>query len=304
MKTISNVFNYDRNRFSKKFKLITEQKIKETENQLKDTRNAINDIQHVINGLSSEMKQLDAQNVDFNIKLRELQIAARTEQNSSTSTDILTAIETLKTSIKDNRNEYRVKIMARSKKSNELYKLLEIEKKQKNEIKKLNSDISNTEIKKKAAIFVQNNLISSQKRKDENSFMDLHKIQKQLRTDYEDLNEESTQNENLSTLFDVFESISKNIQNGFANNWFIYGDSQQNYQIIDNVLEIKLNLEIGLDNHDTIVKIRLKKPGQNTRSIIRMLYSKKHEDVIIIERVNLIDKDFPVSCYLYLSFVL
>ena len=131
-------------------------------------------------------------------------------------------------------------------------------------------------------------MISSQKRKDESFFMDLHKFQKQLRTDYEDLNEESTQNENLNTLFDVFESISKNIQNGFANNWFIYGDSQQNYQIIDNVLEIKLNLEIGLDNHDTIVKIRFKKPGQNTRSIIRMLYSKKHEDIIIIERVNLI----------------
>ena len=151
MKKINNLFNYDRNRFSKKFKLITEQKIKETENQLIDTQNAINDIQHVINGLSSEMKQLDAENVQFNIQLRQLQRDAKTEEKSSTSTDILTTIETLKKSIKDNRNDYRVKTMARSKKSNELYKLLEIEKKQKNEIKKLNSDISNTEIKKKSS---------------------------------------------------------------------------------------------------------------------------------------------------------
>ena len=118
------------------------------------------------------------------------------------------------------------------------------------------------------------------------------------------MDDDSTENKSLNTLLHVFESIDNNIRNGFEKNFFNNGESDQTYTIINNVLEIRLNLEQGLDDRDMIVKIRIKKPGQSTRSNVRMMLSKKQKDTMIVERVNTIDKPIPVSCLLYLAIVL
>ena len=105
----------------------------------------------------------------------------------------------------------------------------------------------------------------------------------------------------IKTLLDVFKSIDRNIKKAFKTTRFENDESDQIYEITPNFV-IRLNYE-KLDNVD-LIKIRFIQPGENKRSCIRMYVTKKQQDTMVIERVKVFEKQFPMSCYLYLALVL
>ena len=301
---ISKKLNYDVDQFSKKY----EQHVKEFEDRLTKKSKIIDDALNTLFIAKHKIMSLKANERALIDKKNKLQKSITTEN----STDIQKEIANITSEISTNNRQQEKLKSIKLKLSVKRNKLKDDLPRQTNELYKLKNKLKNKALKKKAAIFLENKLIKSQKEKDEKRFKDLHI------PDHEDLskdefnkyNSEDPKNYiNLTTLsvmpnlLDVFESISTNIDNGFKSNIFKNNLTNQTYTIITNLLEIRLNLELQLDNHDTLIKIRIRKP-QSKNSVIRMLHSKKQKDTMIIERVNTIDNEIPVSCSLYLAFLL
>lgn len=297
---ISKKLNYDVDQFSKKY----EQHVKEFEKIVTQNDNTLNE-------LFKSAIDLKYQIIDLKRHEREL-IEQKKKIEKSNSTDIQEQIYTLNSEI----SQINIQLEhARELKQDISVKIHELNAdlpQQTSELYKLKNELKNKTLKKKAAIFLENKSIKSQKDKDEKRFKELHQYNSKYIPDYEDLSDNEFEKYNIAhpnnyvtlpTLLHVFESISTNIENGFKSNIFTNKQSNHTYTIIRDLLEIRLNLELELDNHDTLIKIRIRKP-QSKNSVIRMLHSKKQKDTMIIERVNTIDNEIPVSCSLYLAFLL
>ena len=167
-----------------------------------------------------------------------------------------------------------------------------------NDIKKR---LKNLQLKRKAARMMQQMNITTGKSKTKKKIASMHTYNRQIIPEYED-------SENLSnpviitSLGGVFDSIDRNIKTAFKTTRFMNGESDQIYVIIPSIFDIRLNYE-RLDNDD-LIKIRFIQPGENKRSCIRMNITKKQQDTMVIERVRLLEKQFFISCYLYLALVL
>ena len=297
---ISKKLNYDVDQFSKKY----EQDVKEFENSLTQNDNSLNELTKLAMDLKYQIIDLKGNERELNEKINKLQ--------KSNRTDIQEQIKTINSEISHNNTQLEQKRELKQHINVKIHKLNADLPQQTRELYKYKNELKNKTLKKKAAIFLENKSIKSQKDKDEKRFKELHQYNSKYIPDYEDLSDDEFEKYNIAhpnnyvtlpTLLHVFESISTNIENGFKSNIFKNNLTNQTYTIITNLLEIRLNLELELDNHDTLIKIRIRKP-QSKNSVIRMLHSKKQKDTMIIERVNTSDNEIPVSCSLYLAFLL
>ena len=297
IQNISKKSDYDMNKFSKK----SEQKLRDPLDEFIQNTQTLNNHENKRIALEYEITRLKQDNRELVLMKMNLQKSLLRENNSTAKENIGNRIKKIESKIANNDAFIEHAIGVRRQTINTKHILADKVEPKRNEMYKIINKLQNNKSKKEEVIRSQNRLIDAQKKKEEKRFKDLREYNGTYRNEYEDMEEV---NEALNTLFNVFQSIENNITNGFVNRIFKNGESDQTYIIINNVLEIRLNLEQGLDNKDIIVKIRFKKPGQYNRSNIRMLYSKKQKDTMIIERVNTIDNEIPVSCSLYLAFVL
>ena len=152
-------------------------------------------------------------------------------------------------------------------------------------------------------MMIQDNKMKKGKKLTKDKLTSFHRSNKQSVPEFEDSNiDDSSTPIIIKTLFDVFKSINRNIKTAFKSTRFQNGESYQLYEIIRDIFDICLNYE-RLDQDD-LIKIRFIQPGENKRSCIRMNITKKQPDTMVIERVRLLAKQFPMSCYLYLALIL
>ena len=297
---MSRIFDYEVDTFSKKGIDEKQKQIVDLQKQLDDVILQLENTESEIHTTTQKIEELVADK--RNLQQQKSAILSDQKKNTTrtkfgiTPGDIDTQIQNIDKELTNLHNK-------KTKSGKELQTLTRNKSSLESQINGIKNKLKNLKFKKIAAMMMQETKIKTGKKQTTDKITTLHRYNKQIVPEYEDSNTDNSSTPIIiKTVLDVFKSINRNIKKAFKTTRFENGESDQIYEIIPNIFVIRLNYE-KLDNVD-LIKIRFIQPGENKRSVVRMNITKKQQDAMVIERVRVLEKQFPMSCYLYLALVL